>query len=79
MESADLDVSRLKKHQSQQEITPVQPVQPVQKPNIIQGIRKVLQQSGGSKDGNREHEVGGHSNYDDIDDERRLKRLITYA
>ena len=26
------------------------------------------------KDGNREHEVGGHGNYDDIDDERKLKR-----
>ena len=74
MESAGLDVSRLKKHQTQQEITPVQPVQPVQKPNIIQGIRKVLQQSGGSKDANREHEVGSHGNYDDIDDERHLKR-----
>jgi hypothetical protein len=74
MEHEGLDVSRLKKQQTQQEITPVQSVQPVQKPNIIQGIRKVLQQSGGSKDGNREHEVGGHGNYDDIDDERKLKR-----
>lgn len=74
MESAGLDVSRLKKQQTQQEITPVQPIHPVQKPNIIQGIHKVLQQSGGSKDGNREHEVGGHGNYDDIDDERKLKR-----
>ena len=74
MESAGLDVSRLKKQQTQQEITPVQPIYPVQKPNIIQGIHKVLQQSGGSKDGNREHEVGGHGNYDDIDDERKLKR-----
>ena len=74
MEHEGLDVSRLKKQQTQQEITPVQSVQPVQKPNIIQGIRKVLQQSGGSKDGNREHEVGRHGNYDDIDDERKLKR-----
>ena len=74
MEHEGLDVSRLKKQQTQQEITPVQSVQPVQKPNIIQGIRKVLQQSGGSKDANREHEVGGHGNYDDIDDERHLKR-----
>ena len=51
-----------------------QPLQPVQKPNIMWGIRKVLQQSGGSKDANREHEVGSHDNYDDIDDERHLKR-----
>ena len=28
----------------------------------------------GSKDGSREHEVGGHGNYDEIDDERKLKR-----
>ena len=74
MEHEGLDVSRLKKQQTQQEITPVQSVQPIQKPNIIQGIRKVLQQSGGSEDANREHEVGSHGNYDDIDDERHLKR-----
>ena len=71
MESEGIDVNRLKK---QQEIIPTQSVQPVQKSNIIQGIRKVLQQSGGSRDGNREHEVGGHGNYNDIDDERKLKR-----
>ena len=51
-----------------------QPAMSVQKPNIIQGVRKALQQRGGFKDGNREHEVGGHGNYDDIDDERKLKR-----
>lgn len=71
MESEGIDVNRLKK---QQEITKTQSIQPVQKSNIIQGIRKVLQQSGGSRDGNREHEVGGHGNYNDIDDERKLKR-----
>ena len=37
-------------------------------------VRKALQQQGGSKDGSREHEVGGHGNYDEIDDERKLKR-----
>lgn len=74
MESVGLDVSRFKRQQLQPETTPANVVQPIQKPNIIQGIRKVLQQSGGSKDGNREHEVGGHGNYDDIDDERKLKR-----
>ena len=74
MEHEGLDVSRLKKHQTQQDITHTQSATSVQKPNIIQGVRKALQQRGGSKDGNREHEVGGHGNYDDIDDERKLKR-----
>ncbi len=74
MEHEGLDVSRLKKSQTQQEITPTQSAKSVQKPNLIQGVRNALQQRGGSKDGNREHEVGGHGNYDDIDDERKLKR-----
>ena len=42
--------------------------------NILQPVRKALQQQGGSKDGSRKHEVGGHGNYDEIDDERKLKR-----
>ena len=63
-----------KKHQTQQDITHTQSATSVSKPNIIQGVRKALQQRGGSKDGNREHEVGGHGNYEDIDDERKLKR-----
>ena len=71
MEREGINVNRLKR---QQEITSTQSVQPVQKSNIIQGIHKVLQQSGGSRDGNREHEVGGYGNYNDIDDERKLKR-----
>ena len=74
MEHEGLDVSRLKKHQTQQDITHTQSATSVSKPNIIQGVRKALQQRGGSKDGNREHEVGGHGNYEDIDDERKLKR-----
>ena len=75
MEEAGLDVSRMRTHNTQRELSQSQPVQqPIHKPNIIQGTRKVLQQQGGSKDGNREHEVGGHNNYDDIDDERKLKR-----
>ena len=75
MEEAGLDVSRMRTHSTQQEHYQSQSVQqPIHKPNIIQGTRKVLQQQGGSKDGNREHEVGGHNNYDDIDDERKLKR-----
>ena len=73
MEHEGLDVSRLKKQQTQQEITPTQSAKSVQKPNLIQGVRKALQQRGGSKDVSREHEVGGHG-YDDIDDERRFKR-----
>ena len=59
---------------TQQDINHTQSATSVQKSNIIQGVRKALQQRGGSKDGNREHEVGGHGNYDDIDDERKLKR-----
>ena len=74
MESEEIDVNRLKRQKTQQENTPAQSVQPVQKSNIIQGVRKVLRQSGGSKEGNREYEVGGHGNYNDIDDERKLKR-----
>ena len=37
-------------------------------------IRKVANQNGGSADNNREWEVGSKGNYDDIDDEQRLKR-----
>ena len=75
MEEAGLDVSRMRTNNTQHELSQSQSVQqPIHKPNIIQGTRKVLQQQGGSKDGNREHEVGGHSNYDDIDDEHKLKR-----
>ena len=74
MEHEGLDVGRFKKQQIRQEIAPTQSAKSVQKPNLIQGVRKALQQRGGSKDGNREHEVGGHGNYDDIDDERKLKR-----
>lgn len=37
-------------------------------------IRKVANQNGGSSDSNREWEVGSKGNYDDIDDEQRLKR-----
>ena len=40
----------------------------------ISGISKVLRLKVGSNNGNREWEVGKHSNYDDIDDERGLKR-----
>ena len=77
MEEAGLDVDRLKRQQIKQEdarIHPSSPQQSSSKPNILQPVRKALQQQGGSKDGSREHEVGGHGNYDEIDDERKLKR-----
>lgn len=75
MEEAGLDVSRMRINNTQHELSQSQSVQqPIHKPNIILGTRKVLQQQGGSKDGNREHEVGGHNNYDDIDDDHKLKR-----
>ena len=77
MEEAGLDVDRLKRRQTKQEIARIHPSSPQQspsKPNILQPVRKALQQQGGSKDGSREHEVGGHGNYDEIDDERKLKR-----
>ena len=37
-------------------------------------LGKVLNKKGGSVDSNREWEVGNKSNYDEIDDERQLKR-----
>ena len=77
MEETGLDVDRLKRQQTKQEnarIHPSSPQQSPSKPNILQPIRKALQQQGGSKDSSREHEVGGHGNYDEIDDERKLKR-----
>ena len=40
----------------------------------INGISRVLKQNAGSRNGNREWEVGKHNNYEDIDDERGLKR-----
>ena len=77
MEEAGLDVDRLKRRQTKQEnarINPSSPQQSSSKPNILRPVRKALQQQGGSKDSSREHEVGGHGNYDEIDDERKLKR-----
>ena len=77
MEEAGLDVDRLKRRQSKQEnarnLASLSQLSS-SKPNILQPVRKALQQQGGSKDGSREHEVGGHGNYDEIDDERKLKR-----
>ncbi len=43
-------------------------------PNVVHDIKRILSKKGGSKDGNREHEVGSRGNYDEIDDERKLKR-----
>ena len=40
----------------------------------VNGLSRVLNQNAGSHNGNREWEVGKHNNYDDIDDERGLKR-----
>lgn len=77
MEEAGLDVDRLKRRQTKQEIARnLASLSQLSssKPNILQPVRKALQQQGGSKDGSREHEVGGHGNYDEIDDERKLKR-----
>ena len=37
-------------------------------------VDKLVNQRGGSSDGNREWEVGSKGNYDDIDDEQKLKR-----
>ena len=77
MEEAGLDVDRLKRQQTKQENAQIHPSslqQSSSKPNILQPVRKALQQQGGSKDSSREHEVGGHGNYDEIDDERKLKR-----
>jgi len=77
MEETGLDVDRLKRQQSKQEhVRILAPTSQLSssKPNILQPVRKALQQQGGSKDGSREHEVGDHGNYDEIDDERKLKR-----
>ena len=41
---------------------------------VGRNIGKLVNQRGGSSDGNREWEVGSTGNYDDIDDEQRLKR-----
>ena len=40
----------------------------------VNGLSRVLNQNAGSHNGNREWEVGKHNNYEDIDDERGLKR-----
>ena len=37
-------------------------------------VGRLVNQRGGSSDGNREWEVGSKGNYDDIDDEQKLKR-----
>ena len=77
MKDAGIDVDRLKRQQIKLENTRIHPSSPQQsssKPNIQQRVRKALQQQGGSKDSSRENEDGGHGNYDEIDDERKLKR-----
>ena len=71
MEEAGLDVDRLKRRQTKQENARINPSSPHRSSSKV---RKALQQQGGSKDSSREHEVGGHGNYDEIDDERKLKR-----
>ncbi len=43
-------------------------------PNVGRGVTSLLSKSGGSGSENRENEVGSRSNYDQIDDERTLKR-----
>lgn len=40
----------------------------------VNGLSRILNQNVGSHNGNREWEVGKHNNYEDIDDERGLKR-----
>ena len=40
----------------------------------VNGLSRILNQNAGSHNGNREWEVGKHNNYEDIDDERGLKR-----
>jgi hypothetical protein len=38
------------------------------------GVKQITTQSGGSRDENREFEVGSHGNYDEIDNEKKLQR-----
>lgn len=66
-----LDAARLRKKPEESKDNVIQNVNVR---SVGRNIGKLVNQRGGSSDGNREWEVGSTGNYDDIDDEQRLKR-----
>lgn len=76
LRETDIDLSPLMKHK-QESVAMVQPTHTqngVQDSTQHQNAGNVLRPTDSGHHGNREWEVGGGSNWDDIDDERSLKR-----
>ena len=70
MAEYDLDLSRLRTRKETEDLNDSRKSNNM-RVTILPG--KILKKKGGSADSNREWEVG-KGNYDDVDDERKLKR-----
>lgn len=73
LRDTDIDLSPLMKHE-RWTVAKVQPTNPQQTNSQHINAGKLLRPTGLDHHSNREWEVGGGSNWDDIDDERRFKR-----
>ncbi len=75
MEDYGFDTQRLKSGANSQTRLPTRRQMDIHiNKDIINAIANLLRHKAGSRDGNREWEVGGKSRYNDIDDNRDLKR-----
>ncbi|MDR0185335.1 mobilization protein [Prevotella brunnea] len=73
LRDTDIDLSPLMKHE-RGTVGKVQPTSPQQTNSQHINAENLLRPTGSDHHSNREWEVGGGSNWDDIDDERRFKR-----
>jgi hypothetical protein len=73
MEDYGFDTQRLKSGANSQTRLPTRRQTDIHiNKDIINAIANLLRHKAGSRDGNREWEVGHNNRYDDIDDERTL-------
>ena len=73
LRDTNIDLSPLMKHE-RGTVAKVQPTNPQQTNSQHINTENLLRPTGSDHHSNREWEVGGGSNWDDIDDERRFKR-----
>ena len=73
LRDTDIDLSPLMKHERGM-VAKAQPINPPQTSSQHINAENLLRPTGSDHQSNREWEVGGGSNWDDIDDERRFKR-----
>lgn len=73
LRDTDIDLSPLMKHE-RRTVAVAQPTNQQQANSQQFNAGNLLRQTGSDHHSNREWEVGGGSNWDDIDDERRFKR-----